>query len=311
MRTREESIMAKRLMCSWALGLLVFVGAVATHQGARAQEVQVTGPLAGAPAVRHLRIYREGRVMLQPTVGFSLQDQFTRYISFGLQANYHFTDWLGIGLWGFYAPVQLQTGLTTQVSQFGATTSRNRLSLPTSGNFSKQIGSLDWVVALQGIFIPLRGKLALFQEVFLDADFYVVAGVALAGVTERANTDPTGMLINPCAGDTVTDACLESQTARSSRLAVAPMFGVGLSVFANHFISVALEWRAFPFNWNTSGTDERGRNAQGQVRDASGGNVGGVFPDGRVDGQDALFQFNHQFSLGVAFYLPTEARRTE
>jgi hypothetical protein len=41
-------------------------GALSTAGVARAQELELTGPLKGAPAARHLRLYREGRFELAP-----------------------------------------------------------------------------------------------------------------------------------------------------------------------------------------------------------------------------------------------------
>ncbi|HJL21775.1 MAG TPA: hypothetical protein RMH80_06050, partial [Polyangiaceae bacterium LLY-WYZ-15_(1-7)] len=59
---------------------------------AHAQEVQITGPLAGAPAVRRMRLYRTGRIQLEPNFSFTLQDEFKRTLYVGLHAGYYFTD---------------------------------------------------------------------------------------------------------------------------------------------------------------------------------------------------------------------------
>jgi hypothetical protein len=56
--------------------------------------------------------------------------------------------------------------------------------------------------------------------------------------------------------------------------------------------SMTFEWRALPFAWNTSGTDEAG-------------NPRGDFPDEVIDEKDQLAHFNHMITLGFAFYLPT------
>jgi hypothetical protein len=59
---------------------------------------------------------------------------------------------------------------------------------------------------------------------------------------------------------------------------------------------MTLEWRALPFAWNTSGTDESGDPA-------------GDFPDDVIDEKDRLAHFNHMFTVGLAFYLPTKPGR--
>src|SRR5688500_4148678 len=80
---------------------------------AHAQDVQITGPLAGQPAVRHMRQYRVNRFFVTPSVGYTLQDEFARALFFGGSIGYHFTDWLGISAWGAGAPVNIDTDLTT------------------------------------------------------------------------------------------------------------------------------------------------------------------------------------------------------
>ncbi|MCB9708413.1 MAG: hypothetical protein H6714_06490 [Myxococcales bacterium] len=285
------------------LGSVAWLGIVVPQ--ASAQEVQVSGPLAGAPACIDCRIYRENRLSIKPFAGFTLQDEFSRTIMFGAELGYYFTDWIGIGLWGAIAPVHIDTDLTDQVAQRGQSTTRNRLSLPSAGNFNQQIGEIKWAAGLEAIFIPLRGKLALFQKLFIDTDFSVFGGVALVGVEERANVNAGSGPTDVClAGESAASAaCLASQTGRASRVAIAPSFGVALTAYASDFFGVSLEWRALPFSWNTSGTDEGGR-------DADGSYTGGDFPDGKINSEDRIFHFNHMFSLGLIFYLPPGTGRT-
>jgi outer membrane beta-barrel protein len=295
--------MIQRILFGLALaGTLLATDAIDAPE-ASAQDVQITGPLAGAPACRHCRIYRELRFQVQPFVGFTLQDEFTRTIPVGLQLQFHFTDWLGLGVWGAWAGLNLDTGLTDEVQTQGQTTDRNRLSLPCSERtmntpghacnsapegFPDQIGRMQWLAAAQLTFIPLRGKLSLFQKLFIDADFYIAAGVALVGVEERAEVLDT----NICA--TAGAACVATQSERESRIAFAPTFAVGLMLYATDFFGVSFEWRALPFSWNTSGTDE--------------GRDGGEFPDRRIDANDRTFHFNHMVNIGFSFFLPPAAK---
>ena len=153
-----------RKMNMWAA--LVAVGMIAfASSNAQAQEVQITGPLAGAPAVRHMRLYRVNRFNVMPSIGYTLQDEFARSLFVDLEANYHFLDWLGVGIWGGYNVAQIDTDLTSQVQNFAQVTDRNRLSVPSAANFSRQIGRIQWGVSAHLIFVPLRGKLSLFQSV--------------------------------------------------------------------------------------------------------------------------------------------------
>ena len=286
-----------------AMALTIGVGAIT--ETASAQEVQVTGPLAGQPAVRHMRVFRAGRFNLMPTIGYTLQDEFARALFVGLEANYHFLDWLGIGIWAAYNPANIDTDLTSQIAATGQTTDRNRLSLPQANNFSHQIGHIRWGVSAHLMFVPLRGKLSLFQSIFVDTDLYIFAGVAVWGLEERAGTNATDAMCtaaDPMTGQSTT-ACVQSQLAQASRVAPAPIFGVGLSLYANSWFGISLEWRATVFSWNPSGTDESGFNQHSLP--------GSGFPDHIIDGNDSRTTFTHMVQLGLIFNLPPDQAVTE
>lgn len=283
----------------------VFVAALAASiawlapmSSASAQEIQITGPLAGAPAVRRLRQHRVGRVQLVvPTVGYTLQDEFARSLMVGLGAHVHFTDFLGIGVWGgmanFANAFQIDTDLTSQVVTNGQTTDRNSLSMPSNEGFDDQVARLLGLASVHLIFAPLRGKLALFQGAFADTDFWILAGFTAAFVEERADVeDGTVCAVVGSA------ACLDTQTARNVRFAPAPMIGVGLNLYFNEFLGMSLQWRAFPFDMNPSGTDESGQGADGLP--------GGGFPDGRINAEDQRFYFHHMMNIGFIINLPPE-----
>jgi outer membrane beta-barrel protein len=287
-----------------ALGLMVAAaGVMLPAPRAAAQDVEITGPLAGAPAVRRMRIYRDGRFQVQPVVGFTLNDEFSRTILAGAQIGYHFTDWLGLQAFFDYGVYGIDTGLTDQVSDRGQTTSRNELSLPSNKGFGDQIGTLDFLAGAQLTFIPFRGKLSLFQAAFVDTDLYLFAGAVAASVSERS--DVTNGVCNADDPDYNAASCRATQTKQTSRIQPAPTFGVGLSFYLTDFMGLTLEYRAFPFKWNTSGTDEAGQN---KSRDED---KKGEFPDGAIDKDDRLFHFNQMVSIGLAFYLPFTSEITE
>lgn len=264
---------------------------------ASAQEIQITGPLAGAPAVRRLRQHRVGRVQIEiPTVGYTLQDEFARSLMVGLGAHVHFTDFLGIGVWGamanFADAFQINTDLTSQVMANGQTTDRNRLSMPSNEGFGDQVARMLGLASVHLIFAPLRGKLALFQGAFADTDFWILAGFTAAFVSERADV-PDGSICNRDSAE-----CVASQSERAVRFAPAPMIGVGLNIYFNEFLGMTLQWRAFPFDMNPAGTDESGQGPDGAA--------GSGFPDGRIDAQDQRFYFHHMMNIGFVVNLPPE-----
>jgi hypothetical protein len=288
-------VRAMKALKHCVISLAVLVCALAVSTEAHAQELDVKGPLAGAPAVIGLRIYREMRFQIQLQASLTLTDEYTRTIFTGGQLQFHLTDWLGLGVWGGVAPVQIDTALTDEVSAKGQTNTQNVLSLPKASVFSDQIARLKWVAAPQVSFIPLRGKLGIFEKLFIDTDFYVFGGVAFVGLEERADV-PAGVVeackrsIGGLAGQI--DCFSKSQVARTARTAIAPTFGAGLAMYMTDFLAMTIEWRALPFSWNTSGTDESG-------------SAKGAYPDNQISDKDRLSHFNHMVSLGFAFYLPT------
>ena len=269
--------------------------AVYETPSAQAQDVEISGPLAGAPAVMNLRVYREGRFQIKAHASMTLQDEFDRAILVGGELNYHLFDYLGIGAWGGVAPepFHITTGLTDEIQDKGLSNDRNVLSLPDRDQFPDQIGQIQWMVAPQATFTPLRGKLGIFEELFVDTDFFIFGGVAFVFLKERDDV-PEGVC-SAQEGMAADQRCLQTQTARKDRMAIAPTFGVGLSLYFIEALAMTIEWRGLPFAWNASGTDESG-------------NSRGDFPDRQINSDDQLFSFNHLVSIGFAFHLPIDAK---
>ncbi|MDH5674129.1 MAG: hypothetical protein OEZ06_18380 [Myxococcales bacterium] len=278
-----------------ALATAITLGALSVAPTATAQEIDVRGPLAGAPAVIGLRVYRETRFQIQLHSTMTLEDEFTRAVFGGGQLMFHPTDWLGIGAWGGFAFMHLDTQLTDEVVAKGQTNGVNVISLPDSERFPDQIGKIKWIAAPQLSFIPLRGKLGIFEKLFVDTDFYVFGGAAFIGLEERAEVTKNQASACKNMGELSTQIMCFSRDVgdREQRMAIAPTFGVGLSLYLADFLAMTLEWRGMPFAWNTSGTDESGH-------------PDGDFPDEAIDSEDQLSHFNHMFTLGFAFYLPTD-----
>lgn len=296
-RGRWASLLARAATC--ALVLAATLTAAPNEALAQEKQIRVTGPLAGAPAVRKLRLYRERRIEVAPVVSFTLLDQYRRQIFLGLRANFGITDWLAVGAWGGISSsmvgLDLDTHLTRQVQDVNAGRECNdnptdldcKLTAVNLGDdFTNQVSSIEWLVAPQATFIPFRGKLGLFNEVFVDADLYVFGGAAFAGLAERPNCDL-------CTA--------EATFATESRVAIAPTFGLGFTFFTNRWTSLGAEWRALPFKWNTGGFDVSG---EGSGDEAD-------FPDGRITASDREFHFNQMLSLSFGMYFPRQYRVSE
>jgi len=296
-------------MKRFVVALVVVVASMISPMApaAHAQEIEVEGPLAGAPAVIGMRIYREMRFQVQLHGAMTLQDEYMRAILAGGQIQFHPTDWLGIGAWGGFAVANLPTNLTEQVETIGQTNDANVLSLPGTQHFEDQLGRFKWIAAPQVTFIPLRGKMGIFESLFVDTDLYIFGGLGLIGLEERVeatygqNTPQDCKVMDNLAASKT--KCEATQTLEA-RVAMTGTFGVGLTMYMSEWIALTMEWRGLPFAWNTSGTDENCKDAN------IAGSCRGAFPDSHVDEEDQLFHFNHLFTLGLAFYLPTEAGRS-
>jgi outer membrane beta-barrel protein len=287
----------KRRFVSAILATSCALGIVASSGRAVAQEIQLTGPLKGAPAVRHLRLYREGRLELAPSVSFTLLDEYRRTILIGGQLSYNLLDWLSIGVWGAAGAVSSNTDLADRID---ATSPRDQLTAdninhsqsPFGGkaSFDDQTAKISYVIAPQLTFTPFRGKLAIFNKIFVDTDFYVAGGVGFVGLQEREN----------CGGGGTQPACNNPKSFDlASTTKIAPTFGVGLKFYPAGFWSLGVEYRALPFAWNRSGFDERGSGP------------GNNFPDQKINSDDETFQFNQLVTITLGFYFPFQPKLTE
>jgi outer membrane beta-barrel protein len=297
MASSMKSSIFRKLLCGLVAAAAVFA---ASEQPAQAQEILLTGPLAGAPAVRHQRLYREKRIEISPLASFTLLDEYQRTILFGARLNYNITDWLAIGVYGAYGALKIETGLSDEIQKVN----ENRGCRDANGNpinfndpncrltainmgqeFKKQLGTMDWVVAPQLTAVPFRGKLALFQSIYVDTDLYFFAGPAFIGVKERKD----------CEQDCQQIATFD----QTSRVAIAPTFGLGFSFYVNKWNAIGFEYRGLPFARNTGGFD------------VAGGDPNGEFPDNKINGEDRQFKFNQMLTVSYNFYFPQDFRVSE
>jgi hypothetical protein len=298
MMLAKQTLSRISLVAALALCLLLGDGLHNGASSASAQDVHVSGPLAGADAVKKLRLWREMRLHVEPFFAFTVGDEYSRSLIVGGEVRFHFLDWLGIGGWGGYSVAKLDTNLTKEIQAKGPDEEPNVLDLPENENFPAQIGRLNWWSGVELHFVPFRGKLAMFQKVFFDADLDFFVGAAFVGVEERADAvgrsspgDPGDVAFCEIANNPMDAGCLESQTARSKRTAIAPSFGVAFNAFFHDFLGIALRWRCIPFKYNTGGTDNN--------------------RDNLIDSNDRIRQFNNMFSVGLVFVLPPKIKTTD
>jgi hypothetical protein len=287
--------------------------ALVATASAEAQEIQLTGPLAGAPAVRQLRLHRKGRVEIALGSSFTLLDEYQRTILPGLRVSWHPTDWLGFGVWGAYG-ISTTTSLTDEL-QVKAIDNR-ACTAPSPDNVSPckltavnltrpgiggstgnlvddQLGKIQFVAAPQINVVPFRGKLSLFGALTADTDISFFAGAAIVGVQERkaCGADDEGNAITTCS----------NSFELESGIRVAPTFGLGWNFYPRQleFFGFGAEWRAMPFARNTSGFDNAG----------SGNDE--AFPDTAVNVKDRQFRFNSMITVNLLFSFPGKVKLSE
>ena len=291
-----------RKLTASVLAFAVSAGVLATaEKSAHAQEIVLTGPLKGAPPVIKLRQYREGRFEIAPMAAFTLLDEYQHSYFLGGRLNYYFTDWLAVGLWGG-AFLNSNTDLTSQIDNIAPRDPLDQSNVApcvpngataTAGagcgggpgshpSFSDQVATMSWAAFGQLTAVPFRGKLALFQALFVDTEAYLVLGAGAVGINERAD----------CGPGTNGPSCNSVDSfALASQVKIAPTFGIGLTFFLNDIINLGVEWRALPFSWNRGGFDSRGTGPNGN------------FPDGKIDGNDETFKFNQVIGISVGVML--------
>ena len=301
MKLVPKTLLRIGILAALALCLVLGDGLREGAGTASAQDVQVSGPLAGATSVRKLRLWRAMRLHVEPFFAFTIGDEYARSLIVGGEVRFHFVDWFGIGGWGGYTVGKLDMDLTKEIQSKSLTNNANRLDLPRRQNFPDQIGRLNWWSGVELHFMPFRGKLAMFQKVFFDADLDFFVGAAFVGVEERTNAvglnegapsgggDVTECLIE--GNPTIDPGCTGSQLARSKRTAIAPSFGISFNAFFHDFLGIALRWRGIPFKYNTGGTDNN--------------------RDGQIDSNDRIRQFNNMFTFGLIFVLPPKTKTTD
>lgn len=311
----------------WLSALVLCLGVALVPEQAKAQEILLTGPLKGAGAVHRLRLYRNSRVEIAPTATFTLLDEYVRQIFVGARLNYNITDFLALGVWGGFSPdaLQIEAGLVDKIqsqnnarrtlnNQLNAggnqSTLNSRLTALNVGRqFEEQLGRVDWIVAPQVTFVPFRGKIALFQSIYVDSDLYFFAGPAIASVTERADCAGTGPIsAGGCSSATTVGNTADGDPIvlpnnvsfpTESRITIAPTFGLGFTFYVNRWNAFGFEWRATPFSRNTGGFDNHG---SGPDND---------FPDQSVNSDDRDFKINQMLSVSWSFYLPLDYQTTE
>jgi outer membrane beta-barrel protein len=283
-------------------------------------------PLEGKPVVVRKLELRKLRFGITPFVGMSLSQTFVHKGYAGGKLHFDFTDWIGIQAKFAYGVINRDAKLLRALNDengglprgIPANTAENPSAAPvrqTSDlaspaplhhDFQSGLTRNQWLSSFDVVFKPFSGKLGLFSGIFTEYDMYLFGGLGIAGFgrhypNQKSTTELLGLptdpadLANYCReGDNVNRECYLHPVKADTGVKVGPSFGGGINIFLADFASLNLDVHDIvtynnPAGLNSTTTD--------------------VPP--KVDRQDANWNHNVMFSLGVTFYLPPKAKRSE
>jgi outer membrane beta-barrel protein len=336
-RERKGLFAMKRFILALAFAVVAIGGTTACPTPVQAQEILLEGPLAGAPAVRKVTQYRKMRFSVGPQIAYTFLAPYMHVMLVGGRAEFNITDWLGVGLVGYYA-FNFSNNLTDYISTShnaagGETipTDSNWPSYTGAANFEDQVALMKGMYLAQVNFIPFRGKMSMFNKVFVAIDGAIFLGGGVVQFEEREACDGSqnedGSFNDGC-GDY--DQFKESRPpdtdliapTRVTQFGGAFTWGVGVMAYVNDWFALNLEFRMTPFKWNAGGTDEAGQSASmfeyseypvgsdnpgdAYWRTASKGS--GDYPDGKIGDEDRTWNLNMNIALGFIFYFPLKPR---
>jgi outer membrane beta-barrel protein len=256
-------------------------------------------PLDGQPAVRKRTLYLPKRFEIAPQIGLTYLQDFKNSFLIGVKMEYHFIEYLSVGVFFDYAAVNWDTGLTNEIEDTLPDRLNRLTTVDPSPSKSIMYKALDTLLFKAGVYLaytPWFGKLSLFGKLFGKFDLHVLAGAGFAYL-KAGNLSPVN---SSCAGDIDPNGTCEyalylNRKVENGGFKVGPLVGFGLRFFL-------LRWLALQFNFNTiivkrnsAGFDKNGDT------DPSNPNV--VV----IDKKDESWENIMSFTIGVSFFLPTKA----
>ncbi|MDC0722940.1 outer membrane beta-barrel domain-containing protein [Nannocystis bainbridge] len=281
-------------------------------------------PLEGKPVVVRKLELRKLRFGITPFVGMSLSQTFVHKGYVGGKLHFDFTDWIGIQAKFAYGVINrdakllkalndesggLPRGIPTGTPENQSLAPVRTLAdfnspAPLLHDFQSGLTRNNWLASFDVVFKPFSGKLGLFSGIFTEYDMYLFAGLGLANFgrhypNARSTSDLLGLDTangSPtyCRdGDSTNRECYLHPVKPDTGLKVGPSFGGGVNIFLADFASLNLDVHDIMTYNNAAGLNSTTTD---------------VPP--KVDRQDANWNHNVMFSLGVTFYLPPKAKRS-
>ena len=199
--------------------------------------------LEEGPIVRRKLLFRSNRFELSPSLGSTMNDAYKRNYLVGIDANYHLTNHFGLGASGAFGVLTANTDLLNQVNETVDEHISNGLAYSTT----------TVLFDLHLSYVPLFGKISVFDTNVVNYDFHLEAGFG-------------GALV--AADGTVDDDQL-------SGFKPAPVFGMGVRLFIAD--SFAINFNVKDFVYSSADALEKGAEPQTELRNNFALSVGASF----------------------------------
>jgi hypothetical protein len=146
----------------------------------RAVEERRRNDLSEQPAVRHRLLLVAKRFEATPLFESTVNADFRHFVGAGLKLEYHFTDMFSVGALGVFS-TSIDTGLVDKiVPTLPDAMSQDNPLEPTKDQFTSHLNKMPIHGAAYASLTPWYGKLAAFNQAFVNFDFYFQAGLAYA-----------------------------------------------------------------------------------------------------------------------------------
>jgi outer membrane beta-barrel protein len=285
-------------------------------------------PLEGKPVVVRKLELRKLRFGITPFVGMSLSQTFVHKGYVGGRLHFDFTDWIGIQAKFAYGIINRDAKLLRALTAAegglpvgiapgtpenpGVAPIRSEADFnspaPLLHDFKSGLTRNDWLASADIVFKPFSGKLGLFSGIFTEYDMYLFGGLGIAGFGRhykdaRSTSELLGLNTNAAdanycrdmaAGNNVDRECFLHPVKDDSGVKLGPSFGGGVNIFLADFAALNLDIHDIVTRNNAAGLNAT------TTEDLP-----------TVDKADRNWNHNVMFSIGVSFYLPPKAKRSE
>jgi outer membrane beta-barrel protein len=166
-------------------------------------------------AVQQSYVLRDGRFELTPYYGISLNDPFVTHNAFGIKLGWYITEVLGLG-----ASFQWYQGLDAE--------SEDNFHIPRSFRLVVPINEYQLAAHLHFSYVPIYGKLTIFNEWIFHWDCFIEGGVGFLYTRPIPVVDP------------------EVRTFDFG-IRVAANIGIGARIFLTKFVAIYVQYTDYMY----------------------------------------------------------------